>query len=77
MSNMLEQMPAPTKFTPLQHEMLRLYGLNIPEQDLLAIKDLIARYFMEKMRIDITKAALDSGYNTKEDFDKILNDPNQ
>jgi len=77
MSNILEQMPAPTRFTPLQHELLKLYSRNISEEDLLAIKDLIAKYFLEKLQDKVTEAAKNAGYHTKEDFDRILNDPNQ
>lgn len=66
-----------TKFTPLQHELLRLYGKNISEEDLLAIKDLIAGYFMDKFQKKVSDAAWEAGYRTPEDFDAILNDPNQ
>ncbi|WP_153797210.1 hypothetical protein [Foetidibacter luteolus] len=76
MSNILEQMPPPTRFTPLQHEMLRLFNRNTSEEDLLAIKDLIANYFLEKLRDKIDKAVEEHGY-TQEDFDAWLNDPNQ
>lgn len=76
MSNILEQMPAPTRFTPLQHELLKLYSRNISEEDLLAIKDLIARYFMDKLRDKVDAAVEKHGY-TQDDFDAWLNDPNQ
>jgi len=72
----VEQVPA-TKFTPLQMELLKLYSKNIAEEDLLAIKQLIANYFTDKLQQKVSEAALKSGYQTQEDFDLILNDPNQ
>ena len=75
-SNIPEQIPPPTKFTNIQHELLRLYSHNISDEDLLAIKDLIGRYFMEKLQKKVSDAARKLGY-TQEDFDAILNDPNQ
>jgi hypothetical protein len=32
----------------LQLELLKLYATNLPEEDLLSIKRLLARYFMKK-----------------------------
>lgn len=72
----VEQVPA-TKFTPLQMELLKLYSKNIAEEDLLAIKQLIANYFTDKLQQKVSEAALKSGYQTQEEFDLILNDPNQ
>ncbi len=76
MSNILEQMPPPTRFTPLQHELLKLYGRNVSEEDLLAIKDLMANYFLQKLQKKIDAAVEEYGYK-QEDFDAWLNDPNQ
>lgn len=66
-----------TKFTPLQHQLLRLYSKNISEEDLIAIKNLIAGYFADKLQKKVSEAAWEAGYRTQEDFDAILNDPNQ
>ena len=38
----------PTKFTSLQLELLRLYAMNPAENELLEIKDMLAKYFMRK-----------------------------
>ena len=75
-SNIPEHIPRPTKFTNIQHELLRLYCHNVSDEDLLAIKDLIGRYFMDKLQKKISEAARNLGY-TQADFDAILNDPNQ
>jgi len=37
-----------TPFTNLQMELLQLYKSDVPEEDLLAIKKLIANYFAAK-----------------------------
>lgn len=66
----------PTKFTPLQQELLKLYGNNIAEEDLIAIKDLIGKYFFDKLQDKVNKAVERFGY-TQEDFDNWLNDPGQ
>ncbi|WP_170970993.1 hypothetical protein [Ilyomonas limi] len=56
--------------------MLRLYSHNVSDEDLLAIKDLIGRYFLDKLQKKIDAAVEKLGY-TQEDFDAILNDRNQ
>jgi hypothetical protein len=48
----------------------------VSDDDLLAIKDLIGRYFMDKLQEKVSDATRKLGY-TQENFDAILNDPNQ
>ncbi|NTS40125.1 hypothetical protein HRG84_04340 [Flavisolibacter sp. BT320] len=36
--------------TDLQAEMLKLFATNVPEKDLIEIRNLIARYLLEKAR---------------------------
>lgn len=67
---------APTRFTSLQLELLRLYGHNVSEEDLIAIKDMIGKYFLNKLQDKVDKAVEKEGY-TQQDFNKWLNDPNQ
>ncbi len=71
-----ETIPSSTKFTALQQELLKLYGRNVPEEDLLAIKDLIGKYYLEKLQKKVDYAVEVIGY-TQDDFDAWLNDPNQ
>ena len=66
----------PTKFTPLQQELLKLYGSNVSEDDLIAIKDLIGKYFLNKLQDKADKAVDKLGY-IQRDFDNWLNDPEQ
>jgi hypothetical protein len=73
---MIEAMEPATKFTPLQHELLKLYSMNLSEDELLEIKDLLGKYFLTRLQKKVTEAAERMGY-TQEDFDAWLNDPNQ
>lgn len=73
---MLSEQEQFTKFTPLQLELLKLYGRNVSEQDLIEIKDLIGKYFLNKLQLRVDKAVEEIGY-TQKDFDAWLNDPHQ
>lgn len=73
---MEEVMEPSTKFTPLQHELLNLYSMNISEEELLDIKKILGQYFWDRFQKKITAASEKQGY-TQEDFDTWLNDPNQ
>lgn len=66
----------PTKFTTLQQELLNLYSRNVSEEDLLAIKDMIGKYFLDKLQDKVDMAVKEKGY-TQNDFDNWLNDPGQ
>jgi hypothetical protein len=66
----------PTKFTALQQEMLKLFGREVSEDDLLAIKDMIGKYFLEKLQHKADTGVKEKGY-TQQDFDSWLNDPGQ
>jgi hypothetical protein len=39
----------PTKFTALQLELLKLYSMELPEQELLEIKDLLGKHFLNRV----------------------------
>lgn len=62
---------AETPFTNLQIELLRLYGMNLPDEDLLAIRRLIARYLLGKMRQRADAISKERGY-TKETLEGWL-----
>ena len=66
----------PTKFTSLQLELLRLYAVNPAENELLEIKDMLAKYFMRKAINQIAEIEEKRG-TTDEDLDKWLADENQ
>ena len=66
----------PTKFTSLQLELLRLYAVNPAENELLEIKDILAKYFMRKAINQIAEIE-EKRSTTDEDLDKWLADENQ
>jgi len=47
---MTAQANIPQPFNNVQLELLKLFADNVPEEDLLAIKELISRYFFEKAK---------------------------
>jgi hypothetical protein len=65
-----------TKFTALQQELLKLFGREVPEEDLKAIKDLIGKYFLDKLQYKVNEKVKEKGY-TQHDFDSWLNDSGQ
>ncbi len=66
----------PTKFTPLQLELLKLYSMELPEQELLEIKDMLGKHFLHKIAQTATAAATQHNC-TQQDYDNWLNDPAQ
>lgn len=63
--------PAATKFTPLQQEILRLYSLDLPEADLIEIKDLIGSYLLDKLQNKVD-AFVEQNNLTNADFENWL-----
>ncbi|MEM0994613.1 MAG: hypothetical protein AAGI49_16385 [Bacteroidota bacterium] len=49
--------------TNLQIELLKLYSLNLPEESLLEIKRLIARYFADKAADEMDRLWEEKGWN--------------
>ena len=56
--------------------MLRLYAMNPAENELLEIKDMLAKYFMRKAIHQIAQIETERG-TTDEDLDKWLADEKQ
>jgi hypothetical protein len=65
-----------TKLTNLQLEVLKLFGRNVSDNELLDIKRLIGQYFAEKASDRADRIAEEKGY-TNETFENWLNDPQQ
>lgn len=65
-----------TKLTNLQLELLKLFGRNVSEDELLDIKKLIGKYFAEKGIERADKIAGEKGYTT-ETFQNWVNEPEQ
>lgn len=57
--------------TNLQLELLKLYSLNLPEESLLEIKRLIARYFADKAADEMDKLWGSNGW-TNDTMDNWL-----
>jgi hypothetical protein len=70
---MAELIPASTKFTPLQQELLRLYSLDLGERELLEIKDMIGKYLLDNL-VKKTGDAVEKKNITHDDFERWLNE---
>ncbi len=57
--------------TNLQLELLKVFAREVPEQDLLEIRQLLAQYFAEKA-MDLADEAWEAQGYTKEDEDRFL-----
>jgi hypothetical protein len=66
----------PTKFTPLQLELLKFYSVNPTEEEILEVKRFLAKMFWKKLSYSVEIAAQEKGL-TNEDLDKWLEDENQ
>jgi hypothetical protein len=73
--NMTTQNPS-TRFTPLQQELLKLFGREVSDEDLIVIRDLIRKYFLEKLQNKVDAGVKENGYS-QQDFDSWLNDSGQ
>lgn len=61
------------KLSPLQLELLKIYSLHPSEEDLLAIKKMLANYFAQKLIGKVGKAVEEKGI-TEEHLEKWLNE---
>ena len=56
----------------LQRQMLKLFAQEVPEEDLIAIQQLIAKYFAEKA-MDLADQSWDEKGWSEEDASRLLN----
>jgi len=61
------------KLSALQLELLNIYFFQPKEEDLLAIKELLANYFSDKLQKNIKKAIKEKNI-TQEDLDQWINE---
>jgi len=61
------------KLSALQLELLSIYSFQPKEEDILAIKQLMARYFSGKLQKNIQKAIKEKNI-TEEDVDRWINE---
>lgn len=64
---------SPRPLSNIQEELLRLYSTGISDEQLLEVKDILAKYFFQKAIDGATKVAEEKGY-TQETFDSWLNE---
>lgn len=53
-------------FSNLQLELLKLYSDKVSDEDLLAIKELISKYFLEKAKDEADRIWKEKNWNAKE-----------
>lgn len=61
----------PSSLSNLQREMLKLFAQDVPEEDLIAIRQLIGQYFAEKA-MDLADESWQKKGWTNKDADKLL-----
>lgn len=70
------EMQASQKLSPLQLELLKVYSFNPTEEELLQIKEILARFFAKRFTDRVAQAAEAKGI-TDDDLDRWLNETNQ
>ena len=66
----------PTKFTPLQLELLKFYSMSPTEEEVLEVKDMLAKLFLRKAIKSIGEIEEAKG-TTDESLSKLVEDENQ
>ncbi|AKD54514.1 hypothetical protein [Spirosoma radiotolerans] len=61
------------KLSPLQLELLKVYSFQPSDQDLQAVKKLLADYFSNKLVNNVAKAVDEKGIS-QDDLDRWLNE---
>lgn len=62
-----------TRFSNLQLELLRLFSMNVPDEELIKIRDMIARYLLQKKLNEFSQDVSNQGI-TAADLEKWLNE---
>lgn len=65
-----------SKLSPLQLELLKVYSFNPSEEELLQVKDLLARFFAHRF-VEKVQAAAKEKAISDETLDKWLNEDEQ
>jgi len=61
------------KLSALQLELLKIYSFQPKEEDMLAVKKMLAEYFSERLQKNIQKAVIEKNI-TQEDLDRWINE---
>lgn len=70
----MEQIATP--LTNLQLELLKVFSCQLPEEEILEIKQLLSNFFAERLKKRVSKTWKEKGY-AQEDMENWLNDENQ
>ena len=62
-----------SKLSPLQLELLKIYAMQHSEEDLIAIKKMLGRYFANKLRQKVDQAIQQKNI-TQLDLDQWINE---
>ncbi len=65
-----------TSLTNLQLELLKVFSYQLPEEEILEIKQLLSGFFAERLKKGSSNIWIEKGY-TQNDMDNWLNDDNQ
>lgn len=65
-----------TPLTNLQLELLKVFSYQLPEEELLEVKQVLATFFAERLKKRASKIWKEKKY-TQNDMNKWLNDENQ
>lgn len=65
--------PASTKFSNLQLELLRLFSMNIPDEEMTKIRDIIARHLLKNKLKEFDEQVKKQGIS-ETDLEKWLNE---
>ncbi len=65
--------PASTKFSNLQLELLRLFSMNIPDEEMTKIRDMIARHLLKNKLKEFDEQVKKQGIS-ETDLEKWLNE---
>ncbi len=65
--------PPSTKFSNLQLELLRLFSMDLPDEELVKVRDMIARYLLKNKIKEFSERAKEQGIS-QENLEKWLNE---
>jgi hypothetical protein len=64
----------PTKLSPLQVSLLRLFEHGITEEQTLELCRMLVKYYSERVAAEAARVDAERGY-TAQDFERMLNEP--
>lgn len=63
---MMQVLQTPNSFSNLQKELLKLYAVNVSDEDLLVIRSMIGNYFAEKATTSLDNFLVDRNISTSD-----------